>query len=67
MISILPFILAILKAIPILDKWFQDLQLAYVKRKVEQNDQAFIEALSAAKVAGSTKDLQALLGAELDD
>lgn len=67
MVQILAAIIAILEAIPILDKYFQQLLLLYTKQKVEKNDEAFLKAIDAAKVAGSTKDLQVLLGSKLDD
>ncbi len=64
--SLISLIMAILNAIPILDKWFQDLQVAYVKKKVEDNDVEFLEALKKAHEQKSTKDLQHSIGKLLD-
>lgn len=63
----LAVILAILKAVPILDKWFKDLVLIYTKQQVEAGNVSFEKALDAARVAGSTKALQKLIGSKLDD
>ena len=38
-------IIALLKAIPIFDKWFHELVAAYSKWKIESHDRAFTEGM----------------------
>jgi len=58
-------ILALLKAIPILDEWFKNLTIIYTKQQVEAGNVAFEKAIDAARIAGSTKALQDLLSSKL--
>jgi len=39
-------IIALLKALPILDRWFKTLVAAYNQWKIEQHDKAFTEGLA---------------------
>jgi hypothetical protein len=50
-------IIALLKAIPILDKWFSELAKAYVKWRIEMKDREFVRALDAL-IAGDQRDLE---------
>jgi hypothetical protein len=44
-VEIVGGIIALLKAIPILDQWFGNLAIAYNKWKVESHDKAFAEGM----------------------
>lgn len=59
--TIIQLILAFLNALPIIDKWFQQLTLIYIEQKRKANDEAFLAALTKSKT-GSTSDLQRELG-----
>ncbi len=65
--TILQLILAILNAIPILDKWFQQVQLQYIKQKVENNDKAYLAAMDEARGIGDVTALRSELGKFLRD
>lgn len=67
MISILNVVLAILEAIPILDKWFKEMSLLYAQKKVEKGDEDFAKAMDQATTLKTTKDLQAIVGGKLHD
>jgi len=60
--EIISGIIAIFKAIPILDKWFSELAKAYVKWKVEMKDREFIRALDALTVGDDQRDLEKSAG-----
>lgn len=64
--TLLKMILAFLEALPVLDKWFQELQKAYIQKKVEKNDEEFLKAIGISKTKKSTLDLQRALGEHLD-
>lgn len=42
--AIISGILAVLKAIPVIDGWFQSLYTAYFQMKSQEHDQAFVDA-----------------------
>jgi hypothetical protein len=60
-------LLAVLEALPILDKWFQQAVATYVKKQKEKNNAEFLQALERAVNTGDVKDLAASLGANLPD
>lgn len=66
MLTVIQIALAFLKAVPVMDKWFQALTVKYVEWKVSENDKAFLEALAKAK-KGSVADMAAELGKLTDD
>ncbi len=65
--TILQLILAILNAVPILDKWFQQIQLGYIKQKVENNDKAYLAAMDLAIGKSDVTALRNELGKFLRD
>lgn len=65
--TILKLILAILEAIPILNKWKQQLQDLYDKQQREKADVQLQKAIDNAKANGNTQDLQSILGSKLDE
>lgn len=54
-------ILALLKAIPVLDAWFKNLALEYNKWKVEAHDKAFADAM-ADLLKGDQRKLEEAAG-----
>ena len=64
--STIALILAALKAAPILDQWFQELTIAYVKQKKANNDAKFSKALKDAHEY-DVENLAASIGKHLDD
>ena len=59
--------LAIIEAIPILDKWFRELTKAYVEKRRAKNDVEFEKALGLAKTESNVEELAASIGKHLDD
>ncbi len=64
--TLLKLLLALFEALPILDKWFQELQHQYIQKKVETNDVEYLNALEKSRTQKSTKDLQRAIGEHLD-
>lgn len=56
--KLIALMLALVKAIPILEDWYQRLLKAYIAEKVKQNDKNFLESLDHARNTGSTLSLQ---------
>jgi hypothetical protein len=65
--KLITLVLAILEAVPILDRWYQEAVLEYTKRKVLKNDLEFVRALAKAQGNGDTLDLQRSFNSVLDD
>lgn len=63
--QLIKLFLAIANAFPIVDKWYQDFLIAYVKMQKEKDNAEFLAALETAKTQGSTRDLQRNLGGKL--
>jgi hypothetical protein len=55
-------IIAVLKALPILDSWFKGLVAAYTKWKIESNDRAFTEGMSTLIRDGDQRKLEEAAG-----
>lgn len=47
--STISFLMAVLNALPILDKWFQEAAVVYVKMQKAKNNAEFLSALEDAK------------------
>ncbi len=62
MLTIIKTILAFLEAIPILDKWYQALLLAYAEDRAFKNDEKFSDALAVARAKGDATRLRSELG-----
>lgn len=62
----LKLLILILEAIPVLDKWFQELQKEYTKKKIEDGNHDYAEALSLAIKSHDTTKLKAAIGKHLD-
>lgn len=60
--KIVALILAILKAIPTLDKWYREIMLEYTRQRIAENDKEFRNALEKAKVSGDLKALRDGIG-----
>lgn len=60
--TFLKLALAIIEAIPILDKWFQELQLQYLEKKAAENDVDYLKATELARVKGDTRAMARELG-----
>jgi len=58
-------LLAVLEALPILDKWFQEASLAYAKQQTEKGNEDFAKALAVATTEKKTTDLQSSIGSNL--
>ncbi|CAB4169975.1 hypothetical protein UFOVP903_41 [uncultured Caudovirales phage] len=56
---------AALEALPILDKWFQQATIAYVKMQKEKNNVEYLEAMGVAKADKDVTGLAANLGGKL--
>ena len=67
MISTIKLIAGLLSAIPILDRWFRLVQLAYIEVKIQQNDVRFRDDMEAAVKQFDAKRLAADLGSLLDE
>lgn len=63
----LNFILALLEALPILDKWFQKATIAYVQKQREQNNVDFFNAMAQAKREKNVENLRKRIGGKLDN
>jgi len=61
-ITILSGIVALLKAVPILDSWFKSLLDLYFQMKLEEHDKAFIEAIRKLIVEHDQRDLERAIG-----
>lgn len=59
--------IALLEAIPVLDKWFQQLTLLYIAKQKEKENEKFLQALDKAQKEKNTEDLAASIGKHLDD
>lgn len=57
-------IIAFLNAIPILDKWFQELSKNYMAFKIEQNDLNFLNAMQALSKTKDQRALEEYLGSK---
>lgn len=62
----LAVILAILEAIPTLDKWFAELSVAYAVQQREKNNVDFKKAMDLATAQKDTTALQNAIGSKLD-
>jgi hypothetical protein len=60
-------ILAILKVIPILDKWFQEIQKEYIKRQILSENKEFLDALKTSVHAHDVTKLRDSIGRHLTD
>jgi len=64
--QLLSAILAILEAIPILDKWFTELTLAYAAQQRSKGNADFQKAMDTAIKDKDTTDLQSSIGSKLN-
>jgi hypothetical protein len=55
-------LLAIIKAVPIIEDWYQRVLQAYIQEKVKQNDKNFLESLDRARSTGDVTGLQHDIG-----
>jgi len=55
-------LLAIIKAIPILEDWYQRVLKAYIEQKVKENDKKFLESLGLARSTGDVTGLRHDIG-----
>lgn len=60
-------ILAIFEAVPIIDKWIQQLTLAYVNQQKEKNNAEFTKALEDATKTKDVSNLASSIGSKLDN
>lgn len=60
------FILALLEALPILDKWFQQALIAYANQQREKNNVEFLDAMENAKSKKDISDLARSIGDKLN-
>lgn len=58
-------LLAALNAIPVLDKWFQQATLAYIKMQKEKDNAEFLAALETARKTQDVEALAANIGRKL--
>lgn len=61
-LTILSGIVALLKAVPILDSWFKELLNLYFQMKLEQHDKDFIEAIRKIVFEKDQRDLERAIG-----
>lgn len=62
MASIIAGIVAVAKAIPVVDKWLQQLMLAYAKNRIDAWDKAIFEGIKTAIVERDQRDLEKAIG-----
>lgn len=63
----LKLLLAVFEALPILDKWFQQLVILYTNYQREKNNVEFINALDEAKKEKNVHALRSSIGSKLDN
>lgn len=60
--TVISAILALLKALPILDSWFKQLAVAYMQMKIASHDKDFVEANRALIQDHDQRALEAAAG-----
>lgn len=66
MITWIKVIIAIIEAVPLIEKFYQEAMIIYIERQKEKNNLQFLEALSKAKRTKNVKDISNSIGNTLD-
>jgi hypothetical protein len=66
-LKLIEALLALLEAIPVLDRWFQQASIEYAKKQKEKNNVEYLAALAKAKGEKDVSDLAANIGKHLPD
>lgn len=64
--TIINFLLKLLEALPILDKWFEEMALTYAKVQRDKGNEEFTKAMGIATKNKDVSLLSSSLGDELD-
>lgn len=60
--SIISGIVALFRAVPVLDSWFKSLMQAYFEMKLEEHDKNFVEAIRKIVLENDQRNLEHAIG-----